>query len=314
MPKLSDAELEEFFRWREGWKEGEPLHPRTRDVAESHILPKLGDGRKANLQRSGVPEEQAAASGAAFWGDVKKFLRDEHLKYAQQGEEESDDEPSDPATHAKKGPRKRHLTHRDEVINTIVTAMFRPKSKFEYRSVPQSILYFACMAADENAVLALIEPPEKRVERKRGIKTDSLGECKEQGHEVSDEASPHFPRPEKVVNTVARQAQIRGVLKKKADKWLVLALLFEVGEYSWREIASALQGKSPPEGWAQAGQRGSTQPRNPANVWDDIKSGFDLPDWNTVRGWFPPPTPNEEALRVFYCRGAQELRKKLADV
>jgi hypothetical protein len=257
----------------------------------------LGDGRKANLLRSGKSEEEATIDGAAFLADVKKFLQDEppnpHLEITPTSEE-----------------LQLHLTHCDEVINTIVTAMFKPAkpgSQFTYHTVEQSVRYFAQMAAKE--VQRLIESPEQRAVREKGLEIVSIEEHEEEGHEVSDEAALPFPHPESVIEQVDYQRHIQRKLKPNGDKWLALFLMCEKGGYTWNETALSLQGKAPADGWACAGQEGATQPRNPAEVWNDLKSGYTLPGWNTVRGWFPPPPPNAGSLRVFYCRGEQRLRR-----
>ncbi len=187
------------------------------------------------------------------------------------------------------------------MINTIVTAMFKPDSRFTYDPNKNAVLYFAQMA----------EVDVQRL-RKTGWETIALEDHEGQGHEVSDAVSPYFPRPESIIDKVDLQAHIQRRLGKAAgNKWLVLLLLHRgsAAGYEWQEIGWALQGTAPPGGWAQAGQKGAAQPRNPAEVWGDIKSGFDLPDWITVRGWFPPPPPNAGALRKWYCDGAKKLKR-----
>lgn len=58
--------------------------------------------------------------------------------------------------------------------------------------------------------------------------------------------------------------------------------------------------------WESIEPPGRRPPLYPSEVWDNIKNSYDLPDWNIVRGWFPPPPPNETALRVFYHRGTED--------
>jgi hypothetical protein len=286
MPRLTRERKEAFFRALEAYKKkGGPFPDGADDEAED-IRKKLGEGWKANLIQSGKPKEEATNAGAEFQRAVNRFIEYEPLN-------------PDPDINPTPDQAELHRTHRRDVIQIIVVTMGERGSNFTHESVEQSELYWARMAAPD--VQRLIESPEKRHERKTGRETVSLQEHEEQGHEVSDAASPHFPRPESVIERMDLQDRIQRQLRSAGDKWLALFLLCNEGGYTWEEIALSLQGAAPPGGWA----------RNPAEVWGDIKSGYTLPDWNTVRGWFPPPPLNAGALRVFYHRGIYTARTKV---
>jgi hypothetical protein len=259
MPKRTPEELEAFFRALEELKEaGTPLPDHIRDVAE--------DVAKIILSRL-VGKTTIPGANAAFKANLKAFLRDEPPN-----------------------PDPDFSPTQEDVINAIVTAMSKPNKpdkKFDHRTIGQSVNYFTEMAVDE--LKKLIEPPERRAERKSEgeLQIVSLQEHEEKAHEVAAPPSSSSPEPKSAYTKWHGQRYIRHRLgKEEGDKWLTLFLLREEGDYEWEEIALSLQGKAPLGGWARAGQvgAGTSQPRNPAEVWDDLRSGYTLPDWNTVCG------------------------------
>lgn len=211
------------------------------------------------------------------------------------------------------------------VIDEIIEAMFKP-CNFKYSSIPESIRYFSLPAANHVNTLLI---QDKKANRHSPILPD-----------IPDEESIRVPSS--MFGRMGLQTDAHEILgNQKGDKWLVLVLLKDLADYTWKEIVEAFedtrqvctQEKSVEEifealrtnkKWANEGQTAQTidqPPRHPCFVWQDLIKHFVLPGWfplhpatctdDGVCCWFPPPALKADTLGYLYRNSLARLNRGL---